>query len=130
MRRTFVSFAIGIVALGGCLRDPASGLPATELRADPSVLLLPVGKSQSVTVTATLNNELEDVRWSIGVVGAGLTVVEDSSFGLVYQGNALALPERTSQRRFVVTLTGTNPTSFVVSGDAGVVTVGVTPETP
>ena len=129
MRRP-VLYIIGLTVLAGCLRDPTADITEATLKANPSVLLLPVGESQSVTVSAYQNNELEDVRWAIGAVGTGLTVVQDSTFGRIYQGSSLVLPERASQRRFVVTLTGTTATSFVVSGDAGVVTVDVRPVAP
>lgn len=133
MRAHLVIVVVGFLAVQGCIADTAKpGELGTDIRPEPAVLVIPTGGSATTTVRAfeKFTNDPADVAWSIGRVGAGLSIAEDTLFGLVYQGERLALPTRSNIRRYNVTLTGTVTSSFVISGDAGVTTITVVPAAP
>jgi hypothetical protein len=119
--------ALGFFLLSGCVDTLDTGIPAAEIRSDPAILFLGNGESKTVTVEAFLGNEPESVRWSIGQLGAGIIVAEDTTYGRTYVGNVLTLPDRSHSRRYDVTMTDTLATAFVVSGGTGIVTISVRP---
>ena len=121
---------LGVLLLSGCLEQDYTGPLAAEIRSDPSILVLGVGESRTVTVEAFVGNEPESVRWSIGTVGAGLTVAEDTSYGKTYVGGELVLPTQSHSRRYEVTMNDSAETSFVISGGTGIVTIPVRPPVP
>jgi hypothetical protein len=118
------------VLVSGCLERDYTGPRAAEVRSDPSILVLGVGESRTVTVEAFVGNEPESVRWSIGNVGAGLVVVEDTTYGRSYVGTELVQPSESHSRRFEVTMSNSVATSFVISGGTGIVTIQVKPPVP
>ena len=122
--------ALSILLLAGCLEQDFEGPLDAEIRSDPSILIMGVGESSTVTVEAFVGNEPETVRWSIGNVGDGLLVVEDTSYGKAYVEGNLVLPERSHSRRYEVTMNGSAETSFVISGGTGIVTIPVRPPAP
>ncbi len=129
MKTHLVMLAAGMLVLQGCVSDTTIPLEGSYFLAEPAILVINPGESSTTTITAydhTTNNPT-DVEWAIGRVGTGISVSVDSSFGTVYVGNHLALPPRSQQRRFFVTLTGTKPSTFTISGDAGVITIRVNP---
>jgi hypothetical protein len=119
-----------LLLVSACLERDYTGPLAAEIRSDPSILVLGVGESRTVTVEAFVGNEPESVRWSIGNVGAGLTVAEDTSYGRTYVGGELVLPAQSHSRRFEVTMNDSAETSFVISGGTGIVTIPVRPPVP
>lgn len=121
---------LGLVLVTGCVREVDLGPPEAEIRSDPSILFLGVGEAKTVIVEAFRANEPESVHWGIGTTGAGLDVVEDSTYGRTYVGGQLTLPAQSHSRRFEVTMHDTVETSFVISGGTGVVTILVRPATP
>ena len=114
----------------GCDSLDTGFLPEAEIRSDPSILILGVGEKQTVTVEAFLGNQQQSVTWNVGNVGAGLEVVEDSTYGTVYVGDKLTLLPQSHSRRFEVTMHDSVATSFVISGGTGVVTIPVNPAVP
>jgi hypothetical protein len=128
--RIHSSAVLAILLITGCVADFEPGPPAAEIRSSPSILYMGPGETETVLVEAFVGNEPESVRWSIGTMGAGLTVVEDTSYGQVYVGERLALPTRSHSRRYEVTMSDTVQTSFVISGGTGVVTIPVRPLAP
>lgn len=124
------SAVLGLLLVTGCVSDPDLGPPPAEIKSDPSILILGVGETKNVIVEAFVGNQPESVSWSIGTTGAGLDVVEDSTYGTVYVGNELTLPPESHSRRFVVTMHDSVETSFVISGGTGIVTIPVRPPTP
>jgi hypothetical protein len=125
------SVVYGALLLAACSSEPTEGLPDVgSLRADPSTIVLEVGKSQAVTTEAFLNNEPDLVVWNVGSLGKGLSVVEDTSYGRVYVGEHLVQPVRSHTRRFTVTLLEAVPTSFVISGGTSTLTILVRPTVP
>jgi hypothetical protein len=121
----------GFLLVQGCVAadNVQPGDNNTVLRSEPSVLVIPAGGTSTTTLRAFdgFTNDPVDVAWAIGHVGAGLSIAEDTSFGLVYHGERLSLPARSNVRRYTVTFTGTAASSFVISGDAGVITISVLP---
>ncbi|MEO8198956.1 MAG: hypothetical protein ABI679_00410 [Gemmatimonadota bacterium] len=134
MKNQIVLLLAGVLSVQGCASaaDTQADELGTYVRAEPSVLILSPGQSSLATTRAfnLSTNDPADVAWSIGHVGAGLTVAEDTAFGLLYQGERLAQPARSNIRRYVVTLTGPDSSSFVISGDASVATIVVRPAVP
>jgi hypothetical protein len=124
------SAVLGFLLVTGCVADFEPGPPAAEIRSSPSILYMGPGETEIILVEAFVGNEPESVRWSIGMTGAGLTVVEDTSYGRVYVGDRLALPDQSHSRQFEVTMSDTVETSFVISGGTGVVTIPVRPLAP
>lgn len=121
---------LAVLFVTGC-NELATGYPAgAEIRSDPSILIMGNGDSRTVVVSAFVGNEAESVRWNIGNTGNGVQVVEDTTFGRTYIGNRLVLPDQSHERRYVVTMTDTLTTSFVISGGTGIVTIQVLPPTP
>jgi hypothetical protein len=114
----------------GCVDEFDLGPLDAEIRSDPSILILGLGESRTVTVEAFVGNEAESVRWSIGVVGSGLEVLEDTTYGRSYVGDVLTLPTHSHSRRFEVTMHDTVATSFVISGGTGIVKIPVRPPVP
>jgi hypothetical protein len=114
-----------------CTQDTTLGLTPASLEAVPSIMVIPVGGTQSVIVSAfESGTNPVDASWSIGAVGPGITVKMDTLFGRVFQGNQLVQPTRSHSRRFLVTLTADQSSTFVVSADASVLTIPVDPATP
>ena len=130
MRRHAGVPLLSLLLLLGCEDLVTSGYLASEIKSDPSILVLGVGETKAVVVEAFLGNQPESVTWNVGNVGVGLDVVEDSSYGSVYVGNELTLPPQSHSRRFQVTMHDSVETSFVISGGTGVVTIPVRPPTP
>ena len=122
--------ALSLLLAMGCVSEVDLGPPDAEIRSDPSILVLGTGESRTVTVDAFVGNEPESVRWSIGQVGSGLVVVEDTTYGRSYVGNVLTLPTHSHSRRFEVTMHDSVPSSFVISGGTGIVTIPVRPPMP
>jgi hypothetical protein len=114
----------------GCVEELDLGPLDAEIRSDPSVLVLGVGETRTVTVGAFVGNEPESVRWSIGTVGNGLDVVEDTTYGRYYAGDQLIQPTQSHSRRYEVTMHDTLATSFVISGGTGVTIIPVNPPLP
>jgi hypothetical protein len=126
MRTHVISILAGLSLLSGCVGgyDPT---PSAELQADPSILIMELGDTTTVTVEAFVGNEPESVRWSLGTVGNGLAVSEDTTYGRVYIGGHLALPTHSHSRRYEVTVTDTTATFFVVGGGTASLTIPVNP---
>jgi hypothetical protein len=122
--------ALGILLTTACLGRDYTGPLSAEIRSDPSILVMDSGETRTVTVEAFVGNDPQSVRWSIGTVGPGLTVVEDTTFGRSYVNGVLVLPARSPSRRFEVTKSNTLVSSFVISGGTGIVTVPVNPPSP
>jgi hypothetical protein len=127
MRVQLGGAALGVLLATGCVSDVDLGPLAAEIHSDPAVLTLGVGQTKTVIVEAFVGNEPQSVRWSIGMMGPGLAVVEDSTYGSSYVGNELVLPAQSHSRRFLVTMSDTVATSFVISGGTGIVTISVRP---
>ena len=130
MRIQSCAALLGLVLVTGCLSEEYSGPLAAEIRSDPAILTLGVGETKAVIVEAFVGNEPESVRWNIGMVGNGVQVVVDSSYGVTYVGNELRLPQQSHSRRYNVTMTDTVETSFVISGGTGIATIQVRPIVP
>ena len=133
MHTRLVMLTAGWLAVSGCVSEVTlQPGEQTYLLAEPAVLVLPAGGSTTTTIKAFdgATNDPTDVSWSVGQLDAGIRVRVDSTFGTVYSGNHLGLPAKSPSRRFVVTLTGTTAGHFVVSGDAGIVTIQVNPAVP
>ncbi len=122
--------SVGILLAAACVREVDLGPPTAEVRSDPSIVILDNGESRLVTVEAFLGNEPESVRWRVGQRGAGLDVVEDSTYGSRYVGDRLTLPARSHSRRYEVTMRDSVATAFVISGGTGVITIPVRPPAP
>jgi hypothetical protein len=118
---------VSALILVGCVPEYDLGPADADIRSDPSILHLAVGQSKPVLVEAFLDNEPESVRWSIGRVNAGVHVELDSSYGTMYVGNQLTVPERAHSRRYTVTMTDTLATSFIISGGTGIIEIPVRP---
>ena len=121
---------LALILAIGCDTLDSGYIEQAEIRSDPSILILGVGETKTVTVEAFLGNQQRSVSWNVGNVGAGLDVVEDSSYGTVYVGNELTLPPHSHSRRFEVTMNDSVATSFVISGGTGIVTIPVNPAVP
>ena len=121
---------LALILAIGCDSLDSGFIPEAEIRSDPSILILGVGEKQTVTVEAFLGNQQQSVTWNVGNVGAGLDVVEDSTYGTVYVGDKLTLLPQSHSRRYEVTMHDSVATSFVISGGTGVVTIPVNPAVP
>lgn len=121
---------MGAALLAGCVSEESPIPPSAELRAAPSIVIMNVGDSSQVTVEAFVGNDPESVRWSIGTVGAGLRVSVDSTFGQMYIGEQLTLPDKSPTRRFQITLTDSVETYFVVGGGTASLSIPVKPTRP
>jgi hypothetical protein len=128
MRGTVVfAAALGVLS---CAGDPTSDLRngIDHLTATPGALFIGQDSSKNVVITAVdkQGNAL-GTGFSLGSVGAGITVVPDDSFNLVYdtQGN-LVPPKNWTRIRYIVTgvLNDAN-SSFVVTAGGKSLTIPV-----
>ena len=122
--------ALGILLTTACLGRDYTGPLSAEIRSDPSILIMGPGETRTVTVEAFVGNDPQSVHWSIGMVGPGLDVVEDTTYGKSYVNGVLVLPAQSTSRRFEVTKNDTQASSFVISGGTGIVTIPVRLPTP
>ena len=122
--------ALALILVAACNSDLDTGPLPAEIRSDPSVLVMDSGETKTVTVEAYIGNDPQSVHWSIGTVGPGLAVVEDTTFGRSYVNGVLVLPAESSSRRFEVTKNDTQASSFVISGGTGITTIQVHPAAP
>lgn len=127
---TKAATALGILFTAACLGRDYTGPLSADIRSDPSVMVMDSGETKTVTVEAFVGNDPQSVRWSIGTVGPGLVVVEDTTYGRSYVNGVLVLPAQSPSRRFEVTKNDTQASQFVISGGTGIVTIQVHPPTP
>lgn len=130
MRIHLSAAALGFLLVTGCVSEIDTGPLASEIRSDPSIMVLGLGETQTVTVEAFQGDQPTTVRWNIGTTGAGLDVAEDTTYGRVYVGDELVLPSHSHSRRYEVTMNDTVATSFVISGGTGTIIIPVRPPVP
>ncbi len=128
MRGTVVfAAALGLVSCGG---DPTSALRngIDHLTATPGALFIRPDSTKLVVITAVdkQGNSL-GTGFSLGTVGAGITVVADDSFNLVYDTQGKLVPPTNWTRiRYIVSgVANTSNSSFVVSAGGKSITIPV-----
>jgi hypothetical protein len=136
MHRTTRGTWLVVAALAAlaCQGDPTGDLRQglDHLIAAPSVLFVGNGQTQNVVVTAVDAEGSEiSANFRLGTIGAGLTVVQDDSFNLVYDNQGhLVQPSSPTRVRYLVTGTAAGATSeFTVAagGKELAITVQVQP---
>lgn len=121
---------LALILAIGCDTLDSGFIPDAEIKTDPSILVMGIGETKTVTTEAFLGGQPESVKWNVGFVGDGLDVVEDTSYGTIYVGGELVLPAESHSRRFEVTMHDSVATEFVISGGTGTVTIPVKPPVP
>ncbi|HXI20804.1 MAG TPA: hypothetical protein VNH46_06945 [Gemmatimonadales bacterium] len=111
---------VAVIGVISCKGDPTSGLRngVDHLLASPLQLFVDEGAAKNVVVTAVdLPGNLVGTRFTLGTIGAGISVVADDSFNLVYDNNGnLVRPGTPTRVRYIVTGTAnTADTYFKVS---------------
>jgi hypothetical protein len=126
--RGSVVLAAALVAMS-CEGDPTGDLRngVDHLVATPSALY--VGNNQTATVLVEAldaqGNRLE-AKFELGTVGAGISVVEDDSFNLVYNNKGeLVKPSKWTRAQYEVTANQYVATSFEVSAGGESLTIPV-----
>ncbi|HXI20015.1 MAG TPA: hypothetical protein VNH46_02970 [Gemmatimonadales bacterium] len=119
-----------VIGVLSCKGDPTSDLRngVDHLLADPGALFADSGATKNVVVTAVdAQGNLLGTHFALGTVGAGITVVEDDSFNLVYDNNGnLVRPSDPTRARYIVTTTvNTASTSFTVTAGGKSITIPV-----
>ncbi len=124
-----VVLAVALVALS-CKGDPTSSLRngVDQLIADPGALFLRPDSTKPLIVGAVdeQGNQIQ-AHYTLGAVSAGLSVIVDPGFNLVYNDNGvLVKPDQATREQFLVTATaGSGDLSFVVNGGGKSVTIPV-----
>lgn len=121
--------ALGVLS---CKGDPTSDLRngIDHLIATPTALYVGNQTTQNVIVEAVdeQGNRL-GANFSLGTVGAGITVVEDDSFNLVYNNKGeLVQPDNPTRFRFRVTADQYVTSQFVVNAGGKSITIPVRTE--
>jgi len=117
MKRLFSSAVLLATSFGlwSCGGDPTENLreAPNQILADPSVVIIDQGESQTVTVTV-IGEAGDPFATSVAVAaaGSGITVVEDTAF----LGTTVGQPIGT-QRQFVVSATDPVGTSFTLQAE-------------
>lgn len=117
---------VAVAAIWSCEKDPTGANKSTisTVSADPSVAFVPNNDSVGVIVQALNNlNQPDSAVFTIGTVGAGLTVDPDTTYGHIIGGGNIP----TSARFFVKPTTTTTfvSSSFQVMAGGASVTVPV-----
>jgi len=116
---------LALILVSACNSTLDTGPAPAEIRSDPSILVMDSGDVKTVTVEAYIGNDPQSVHWSVGTVGPGLVVVEDTTYGRSYVNGVLVLPAESPSRRFEVTKNDTQPSQFVISGGTGIAIIEV-----
>lgn len=124
-----VVLAVALAALS-CKGDPTDSLRngVDQLLADPGALFIRPDSTKTIIVGAVdeQGNQIQ-VHWSVSAVSAGLTVVADPGYNLIYDADGhLVKPAEATREQFLVTATGTfGGLSFNVSGGGKTLTIPV-----
>lgn len=126
--RGTVVLAVALAALS-CKGDPTDSLRngVDHLVATPSALYINNGETRTVLVEAVdEQGNRQGTSFNFGTVGAGITVVEDDSFNLVFdkKGNQVQ-PKSWPRVQYEVTADGYVSSSFVVSAGGKSLTIPV-----
>lgn len=127
--RGTVVLAVALAALS-CKGDPTDSLRngVDHLVATPSSIFLAAGATTTILVEAVdEQGNRQGTGFTLGTVGAGITVVEDDSFNLIFneKGNQVP-PSKWPRVQYVVTATAnTASSSFVVSAGGKNLTIPV-----
>jgi hypothetical protein len=116
--------------VGACNNDPTSNLQhgVTSMDASPSTMLVTLGKTKKVQVTARdeQGNPVESA-YELGTLPAGITVTRDSSFLPEFVNDSLlSVPPTAPTFQYIVGGTDFVSTSFTVSAGGKTVTIPVT----
>ena len=127
--RGTVVLAVALAALS-CKGDPTDSLRngVDHLVATPSSVFLVPGESFGILVEAVdEQGNRQGTSFNLGTVGAGITVVEDDSFNLVFDKNGNQVKPKSWPRvQYVVTANAnTANSSFVVSAGGKNLTIPV-----
>ncbi len=127
--RGTVVLAVALAALS-CKGDPTDSLRngVDHLVATPSAVFLVPGETFSIQVEAVdEQGNRQGTTFNLGTVGAGITVVEDDSFNLVFDKNGNQVkPKNWPRVQYKVTATdNTANSSFTVSAGGKSLTIPV-----
>lgn len=127
--RGTVVLAVALAALS-CKGDPTDSLRngVDHLVATPSSVFMAPGTSQSILVEAVdEQGNRQGTSFNLGTVGAGITVVEDDSFNLVFDKNGNQVQPKSWPRvQYIITANAnTTNSSFVVSAGGKNLTIPV-----
>ncbi len=120
---------VAAVAMVSCSGDPTSGLRngVDHLVAIPSAIYVGNNTTKTVLITAVdaQGNALAS-NFSIGSVGAGITVTPDDSFNLVYNTDGkLVPPKNWTRAQFIVATTVFDSSSFVITAGGHSISIPV-----
>jgi len=110
-----------VLALTGlaCTGDPTGDLRGgiDHLVATPGAIYVPNQTTQTVLIEAVdEQGNRVGTKFTLGAVGAGITVVEDDSFNLIYNSKGqLVRPENPTRARYKVTANQYVASQFVIS---------------
>lgn len=129
-RVTRKAVVLALAGLAACTGDPTSDLRGgiDHLLATPGTLFVTEGTTATVLIEAVdEQGNRTGTNFSLGTVGAGVDVVEDDSFNLIFNDKGkLVRPDHPTRTRYEITpSTSTASTSFEVSAGGKSVTIPV-----
>jgi hypothetical protein len=119
----------GVLSAISCSGDPTSSLRngIDHLNATPSALYVASNTTKLVTVEAVdAQGNIIAASFSVGAVGAGITVVNDSTFDPVFNNSGkLVQPSVRTSARFIVTPTQYAASQFTINAGGKSITIPV-----